>query len=112
MVKCVEKPWSVAADRIREKIRPSMSQAQVDAIEEEALDQARSDVYGASWRERVRPDGTIAEGGIGSDHWLCNVDEQKAAQHWAAVGRFIGPQAEKAGRERIARLKAARGIKT
>jgi hypothetical protein len=66
MVKVKEKAWSVAADKIREKLRPNMPADQVAAIEQQAQEQAIADCYGANWRERVNPDGTIAECGIGS----------------------------------------------
>jgi hypothetical protein len=91
MVKVREKAWSVAAGKIREKIRPGMPADQVAAIEQQANEQALSDTYGASWRERINPDGTIAEGGIGSDWWLVNVaTDQMAERHFAAMERFIG----------------------
>jgi hypothetical protein len=109
MAKVREKAWSVAADKIREKIRPNMPSEQVAALEQQAQEQALSDCYGASWRERINPDGTIAENGIGSPWWLVNVaTDGQAERHFAAVERFVGPAAAKAEREKIARLKAAR----
>jgi hypothetical protein len=105
MPKVKERAHSVAAARILQKIRPGMPPDQVTAIEEEANNQALSDVYGVDWRERVTPDGRIEENGIGSTIWLLNHTEAECANHYAAIGKFIGPAAEKAERERIARLR-------
>jgi len=73
MVKVREKAWSVAAGKILEKIRPEMPEVMKEQFRTQANEQALSDCFGANWRERVNPDGTIAEGGIGSDWWLVNV---------------------------------------
>jgi hypothetical protein len=73
MVKVREKAWSVAAEKIREKIKVGMPAEQVAALEQQANEQALTDCFGATWRERVQADGSIAECGIGSDYWLVNV---------------------------------------
>jgi len=110
VVKVREKAWSVAAEKIRDKIKPGMPQPQIDAILEESNNQALSDCYGASWRERINPDGTIAECGVGSQYWLTHVaTDQMAERHYAAIERYVGPAAAKAAREKTARLK---GIKS
>jgi hypothetical protein len=62
-------------------------------------------VFGADWREHVDAHGNPTEQGIGSTAWLLNVDEARAERHYAALGRFVGPAAAQAERERIARLK-------
>jgi hypothetical protein len=105
MVKVKEKAWSVAGQKIRDRIKPEMPQAMKDQLEQQAADQSLADVYGADWRERVNPDGTIAENGIGSTWWLTHTaTDAQAERHYAAIGRFVGPAAERAERERIARL--------
>jgi len=108
MAKVKEKAWSVASQKMLERIKPDTLPELAAQIREQAADQARSDIYGASWRERVNADGTIAEDGIGSTEWLVNVEEARAERHFAAIERFHGPGAARAERERIARLKAAR----
>jgi hypothetical protein len=108
-IKVREKAWSVAADKIREKLRPNMPADQKAVIEQQAQEQALSDTYGASWRERLQPDGTIAENGIGSPWWLVNVaTDGQAERHFAAVEKYIGPAAAKSEREKIARMKASK----
>jgi hypothetical protein len=105
MVKVREKANSVAASKIRERIKPGMPQEMVQQLEQQANEQALSDVYGADWKERVTADGRVEENGIGSTRWLLSVTEAQAERHYAAIGRFVGPQAERAERERIARLR-------
>jgi hypothetical protein len=102
------KAWSVAAEKIRMRIKPGMPEDMVRQIEREADEQALSDVYGASWRERVQPDGSIAENGIGSDYWLANCRENEWERHVAAIFRFEGPASADAMREKIKRLRAGR----
>ena len=99
--------WSVAGEKIKEKIKPGMPAEQVAAIEQAASDQAIADVYGANWKQNVDAQGRPQEVGIGSDIWLMNVDEEQGERHWAAVARFVGPAAAAAGRERIKRMKGA-----
>ena len=53
--------------------------------------------------------GNPVERGIGSTASLLNVEGRFAERHLAATGRIVGPAAEKAERERIGRLKAAKG---
>jgi hypothetical protein len=74
-VKVREKAWSVASGQILAKIKPGMPEAQIEAIKEEANNQALSDCFGANWRERVQADGSIAEGGIGSDQQRSRVHD-------------------------------------
>jgi hypothetical protein len=105
MVKVKTWATSVAAAKIREKIKPNMPAEMAAALEQQALDQGRADVFGADWRERVNANGEIEENGIGSTRWLLSVSEAQAERHYAALGRFVGPAAEKAERERIARLR-------
>jgi hypothetical protein len=107
MPKVKERAWSVASGKILERIKPEMPEAMKEQIREEANDAALRDVFGAGWRERLQPDGSIAEGGIGSPWWLTHVaTDAQAERHYAAIERFIGPAAAKAEREKIARLKA------
>jgi len=103
------KAWSVAAERILAKIKPGMPADQVAAIEEQAYEQALSDTYGANWRQNLDANGNPQVDGIGSELWLINVEEDRAETHYAAIARFHGPAAERAAREKIARLKANRG---
>jgi hypothetical protein len=105
--------WAVSAGgqyldpAVAEEIR---TQAPViQQIREQAADQAVADVFGADWKEHVDVHGNPVEQGIGSTAWLLNVEEHRAQQHYAAIERFHGPGAAKAERERITRLKAARG---
>jgi len=109
MPKVKERAWSVEAEKIRGRIKPGMPQPMIDAIEAEANEAGLRDFYGASWRERINPDGTIAENGIGSPWWLVNVaTDAQAERHIQAIEKYIGPAAAKAEREKIARMKAAR----
>jgi hypothetical protein len=101
--------WSVAGEKIKEKIKPGMPAEQVAAIEQQANDQGIADVFGADWRQHVDAQGRPQEVGIGSDIWLMNVDDEQAERHWAAVARFVGPAAAAAGRERIKRMKDSKG---
>jgi hypothetical protein len=100
---------SVAAAKILAKIKPGMPAAMVEQIREEANDQALKDVFGADYAQHLDAHGNPQEQGIGSTLWLLRVSDGEAARHYSAIGRFIGPAAEKAERERIARLKAGRG---
>lgn len=96
--------WSVAGEKIREKIKPGMPPEMVVQIELEANLQGVKDVFGAGVQFDAQ--GRPIETGIGSDAWLLSVDEEQAERHWAAVSRFVGPAAAAAGgRERIARMK-------
>jgi hypothetical protein len=108
MVKVREKAWSVSAEKIRQRIKPGMPQEMIDLLNQQADEAALSDVYGASWKERVQPDGTIAENGIGSDYWLANCKEGEYERHIAAIFRFEGPASADAMREKIKRLRAGR----
>jgi hypothetical protein len=106
MPKVKEQAWSVAADKILQKLKPEMPPAMQESIREEARDRASIDVFGADYKQCINADGTIAENGIGSDHWLVNVaTDQQAERHYAAIERFVGPAAAKAAREKTARLK-------
>ena len=71
--------------------------------------QAVADVFGSDWKQNVDVHGNPVERGIGSTASLLNVEGRFAERHFAAIGRFVGPAAEKAERERIGRLKAAKG---
>jgi hypothetical protein len=73
------------------------------------MDQAISDTFGANWKNNLDAQGNPQPDGIGSTLWLLRVSDGEAERHYSAIGRFIGPAAEKAERERIARLKAGRG---
>jgi hypothetical protein len=99
--------WSVAGEKIKEKIKPGMPPEMVAQIEEEAALQGVKDVfgYGVQFDAQGRP----IETGIGSDAWLLSVDEEQGERHWAAVSRFVGPAAAAAGRERIKRMKDSKG---
>jgi hypothetical protein len=108
MVKVREKAWSVAAERIRMRIKPNMPEDMKAKIELEADEQALSDVYGADWKSRVTPDGRVEECGIGSDVWLANCREGECERHVAAIFRFEGPAAADAMREKIKRLRAGK----
>jgi hypothetical protein len=108
MVKVREKAWSVAAEKIRQRIKPGMPHEMVQQLEQQADEQALSDVYGAGWKERVNPDGTIAENGIGSDYWLATCKEGEYERHVSAVFRFEGPVAADAIRQKIQRLRGGR----
>jgi hypothetical protein len=108
MPKVKERAHSVAAEKILDKVKPGMPTEMVEQIREQANDQALKDVYGADYAQHLDAQGRPQEQGIGSTAWLLNVDEGRAERHYAAVGRFVGPAAEKSERERIARLKAAR----
>jgi hypothetical protein len=103
--------WSVAGDRILATIKPEMPQVMIDDIRERARRQAISDTFGAAWESNLDAHGRPQADGIGSDIWFCNVKDSEIERHLSAIARFIGPAAEKAERERIARLKTARGIK-
>jgi hypothetical protein len=105
--------WSVAAEVALDKARRLWKERhgglmppeiEAKAIEQ-AHDQAVSDVYGADWKQHVDAQGKPTEGGIGSTRWLINVSEKEAESHYAALGRYRGPAAAAAERERIARLK-------
>jgi hypothetical protein len=85
-----------------------MPQELIDQINQEADEQALADVFGAGWRERIQPDGTLAENGIGSDYWLANCKEGEYERHVATIFRFEGPAAADAMREKIKRLRAGR----
>jgi hypothetical protein len=106
MPKTRVKGWSVAAEKIREKIKPNMPLEMVAQIEQEANLQAVKDVFG--YDVEFDSQGRPIEKGIGSDYWLMNVDEEQGERHWAAVARFVGPAAAAAGRERIKRMKGAK----
>jgi len=68
------------------------------------------DVYGEQGVTLGRDGEYVGqEVGIGGTPWLLNVEEHRAENHYAAIGKFRGPAAEQAERERIARLKASRG---
>jgi hypothetical protein len=99
--------WSVAGEKLKEKIKPGMPAELVAKIEEEAALQGVKDVfgYGVQFDAQDRP----IETGIGSDAWLLSVDEEQAERHWAAVSRFVGPASAAAGRERIKRMKDSKG---
>jgi len=103
MVKTKMRATSVAGNRILERIKPGMPQEQVAAIEEAANQRALIDVYGEGFQ--VDSAGNPQEQGIGSTQWLLKVDEGQAERHYAAIGRFVGPAAEKVERERVARLR-------
>jgi hypothetical protein len=100
------KGWSVAGEKIREKIKPNTPPEIVAKIEEEAALQGVKDVFGAGVQFDAQ--GQPIETGIGSDAWLLSVDEGQCERHWAAVARWVGPPAAAAGRERIARLKGTK----
>jgi hypothetical protein len=100
-----ETAWSVAAEKIRMRIKENMPAEMKAQIELEAQEQALSDVYGAGWKERVNLDGSISENGIGSDYWLANCKEGEYERHVAAIFRFEGPASADAMRQKIARLR-------
>jgi hypothetical protein len=106
MPKVREKAWSVAAEKIRQRIKVGMPAEMIAQLEQQADEQALSDVFGASWRERIQPDGSIAENGIGSDYWLANCKEGEYERHIAAIFKFEGPASADAMREKFKRLRA------
>jgi hypothetical protein len=113
MAKTKIEGWSVAAEASLEKARKIWKDRHGGAMPpeieakaiEQAHDQAVADVYGSDWKQHVDAQGRPTEGGIGSTRWLINVDEATAESHYAALGRYRGPAAATAERERIARLK-------
>jgi hypothetical protein len=106
MAKARVKGWSVAGDKILEKIKPGMPKELVEKIEEEAALQGVKDTFGAGVQFDAQ--GRPIETGIGSDAWLLSVNQEEGERHWAAVSRYVGPASAEAGRERIARLKGAK----
>jgi hypothetical protein len=102
------KAWSVAGQRIADKIKPGMPAEMVAQIEQQAREQAIADVYGANWKNNLDANGNPQFDGIGSTLWLMRVSEEEAEGHYSAIARWRGPAAAAAERERIARLKAAK----
>jgi hypothetical protein len=107
-VKTKVKGWSVQQQETLERIKDGMPAEQKKAIEEQANDQGIADVFGADWKQHVDSNGNPTEGGVGSVRWLVNATEQQCERHFSAIGRFIGPAAERAEREKIARLRGAK----
>ena len=101
--------WSVAAERILQKIKPGMPKQLEIEIRKEAERRALVDTFGENFP--VDAHGRAQEQGIGSDHWLANCEEHMAERHLAAVLRFEGPSAMEAMKQKIARLRANRGRK-
>jgi len=110
-VKTKVKGWSVAQQKLLEKIKPDTHPELAKQIEEQANDRGIADVYGADWKQHVDKNGNPQEQGIGSTRWLMNVSASEDAnvraqadRHFAAISKFIGPAAATAERERIQRL--------
>lgn len=75
--------WSVAGEKIREKIKPGMPPEMVVQIELEANLQGVKDVFGAGVQFDAQ--GRPIETGIGSDAWLlCPLTRSKPS----AIGRL------------------------
>lgn len=96
---------SVAAEGLKDKIRPDTPPQIVEEMIRQAHDKAVADVYGADWKEHVDAQGRPQEQGIGSTLWLLRVSEEEAEGHYSALARWRGSAAAAAERERIARLK-------
>jgi len=103
MPKVKEKAWSVAAQKILDGIKKDTPHELAEQIREQANRRALVDVFGEGYE--VDAQGKPIEQGIGSTQWLLNVSDARAEQHYTAIGRWRGPSAERAERERIARLK-------
>jgi hypothetical protein len=97
------KAWSVAGNKIREKIRPGMPPEMVAAIEEEANHRDLVDVYGEGFQ--VDAHGNPIEQGRYSLPWLLAHTEDECENHFAAIEKFVGPAAARAEREKVARLR-------
>jgi hypothetical protein len=82
--------WSVAAEKILQKIRPEMPQPMKDAIVAEAKAQALNDVFGVGHKTDAR--GNPIEQGRGS---LSNPTEH----HFAALERAEGKASADRARE-------------
>ena len=101
--------WSVAAERILQKIKPETPKEMEAAIRKDAERRALLDTFGENFP--VDAHGRAQEQGIGSDHWLAHCEEHQMERHLAAVLRFEGPSAMEAMKQKIARLRANRGRK-
>jgi hypothetical protein len=102
-MKTKAKAWSVAGQKILQKIRPGMPPGQIAAIEEEANHRSLVDVFGEGFQ--VDAHGNPIEQGRYSTSWLLNHTDAECEVHFSAIGRFVGPAAERAERERIQRLR-------
>jgi hypothetical protein len=80
-----------------------MPPEQIAGIEEEANRRSLVDVFGEGFQ--VDANGKPIEQGRYSESWLLSHSEAECEPHFSALARFVGPQAEKAARERIARLR-------
>jgi hypothetical protein len=105
MSKAKVKAWSVAAEKLKEKITPDTPPRIVEEMINQAHDKAIADVYGADWKQHVDAQGRPQEQGIVSTLWLLRVSEEEAEGHYSALSRWRGPAAAAAERERIQRLK-------
>jgi len=106
MPKTKERAWSVAGQKMLDGIKNDTPSALAEQIREAANQRGLIDVFGEGFE--VDAQGKPMEQGIGSTTWLLNVSDARAEQHYTAIGRWRGPAAERAERERIARLKGAK----
>jgi hypothetical protein len=103
-MKVKAKAYSVAGERIRMKIKPNMTEAQIAQIEAEANHRSLVDVFGENFQ--VDSQGNPIEQGRYSSTWLATHTDAECEPHLAALERYAGPQAAKNERERIHRLRA------
>lgn len=97
--------FSVAGEKLKDRIKPGMPAEQIAQIEHDADMQAVRDVFGAG--VEFDSNGNPIESGVGSTKWLVSrASEAGCERHFSAIGRFIGPAAERTEREKIARLRA------
>lgn len=101
------KAFSVAGEKIRQRIRQNTPPELARQIETEADHRALVDVFGENFPRDAR--GNPMEQGIGSDHWLANVEEDQIERHITAVLKYEGPSAAAAMREKIKRLRSRAG---